>query len=197
MESKIKCTGCKKDITKNDKYVCKDCSLATYCSAECSQSHWDIHKVNCVLMWSFPTATIGEFLDMKKEELGLLRKSLKKVGLLAEFHRTDVEFTLFAPTNAAVSHAASLTEKMTMAQLKDVLLYHVHVGAVNAENITGKGKLKMFDGKKVTYEIDDNGRITLNSTVHVLQKQLVFKNGVVHIIDGVLVPADLIPVINR
>lgn len=197
MESKVKCSGCKKDITQQDKYVCKNCQLSTYCSAQCSESHWDVHQVNCVLIWAFPTATIGEFIEMKRDDLGLLRKALKAVGLLDVLKDSTKTFTLFAPTNAAVSHASSFTKDLTMEQLKDVLLYHVHVGAINAENITGKGKLKMYDGKKVVYELEENGRITLNGSIHVTQKQLVFKNGVVHVIDGVLIPPNLIPAIDR
>jgi len=196
MDFKVKCTGCKKDITADNKYTCKDCSIVTYCSESCSQKHWDQHQIGCVLIWEFPSLSIGEFIELKRDDLGLLRKALKTTGLL-ETLKGEGPFTVFAPTNVAVSHAQSILKDATTQEIKKILLHHVHKGILNADSIIGSGQWQMIDGQNVAYSVDERRRITLNYHIHVVQKQLIFRNGVVHIIDGVLIPSEMIPSIEK
>merc|ERR1712166_59678 len=100
-------------------------------------------------------------------------------------------FTVFAPTNEAF---AALTAAPTGDALKDVLLAHVHSGAAFSTDLTNAEVVATLFGDGVTVGIAD-GIVTLTSTggvtATVTIPNVACTNGVVHIIDQVLVPAGL------
>jgi uncharacterized surface protein with fasciclin (FAS1) repeats len=101
------------------------------------------------------------------------------------------EITLFAPTDAAFDALpdnlvnALLTDPSGV--LTDVLLYHV-VGGDNPSGSLSDGQTiaTLFDGQEVTITID-GGTVSVNNAV-VTVADLDATNGVVHVIDAVLVP---------
>ena len=112
-------------------------------------------------------------------------------------------FTVFAPTNDAFAKLAAgtvetLLEKENKAKLSSILTYHVVSGNIDAANVVeaikeGKGKavLTTLSGSKLTASIvkgkviltDENGgQSTVTAT------DLKASNGVIHVIDSVLLP---------
>jgi transforming growth factor-beta-induced protein len=105
-------------------------------------------------------------------------------------------FTVFAPTNQAFSNLLSslnLTADELLAQpdiLNSVLLYHVANGRVLAEDVVA------FDGDRVPTLLDNafigvevvDGGVVLNGVVNVVQTDILATNGVIHVIDNVLLP---------
>merc|ERR1712086_867135 len=100
-------------------------------------------------------------------------------------------FTVFAPTNEAFN---ALTAAPTGDALKDVLLAHVHSGAAFSTDLSDGQVVATLFGDGITVGIAD-GVVTLTSTggvtATVTIPNVACTNGVVHVIDQVLVPAGL------
>jgi len=112
-------------------------------------------------------------------------------------------FTVFAPTNAAFDKlpegtVATLLKPENKAQLSKILTYHVVSGNLDAAAVVsaikaGKGKavLTTVSGGTLTGTLeDDKVKLTDESgkSAYVVVADLKGSNGVVHVIDGVLLP---------
>merc|ERR1712028_276075 len=101
-------------------------------------------------------------------------------------------FTVFAPTNEAFAKipAATLTRLLDPANIKklDALLeYHVIAGAaIFAKDLKPTQEVKTLEGDKLNIVVNA-GRVTVNKNT-VTAADNAASNGVVHIIDGVLLP---------
>ncbi|MBU3700800.1 MAG: fasciclin domain-containing protein [Acidimicrobiia bacterium] len=100
-------------------------------------------------------------------------------------------FTIFAPTNAAFAKLpAGTLASLTPEQLKSILTYHVVAGEVLAEDVK-PGKVKTVNGAEFTVNVN-NGKVSITdakgNTVNVVSTDIVGSNGVIHVIDGVLLP---------
>ena len=100
-------------------------------------------------------------------------------------------FTVFAPTNEAFNKlpegvlSGLLADK---AALKNVLLYHVVGGAaVPAETAVTLEAATMLNGEGISLEVRD-GKLFLNDNIQVIVTDIEASNGIIHVIDGVLVP---------
>jgi uncharacterized surface protein with fasciclin (FAS1) repeats len=71
--------------------------------------------------------------------------------------------------------------------LKDILLYHVLGDAVFAETVVTLDAATTLQGSDVTISIVD-GEVILNGTAKVIITDIVASNGVIHVIDTVLLP---------
>jgi uncharacterized surface protein with fasciclin (FAS1) repeats len=110
---------------------------------------------------------------------------------LAETLSGDGEFTVFAPTDDAFAAlpegtVESLLEDPTGA-LTNILLYHVVEGAVMAETVVTLDSATTLLGEDVTISVED-GNVFLNGTVQVIITDIEASNGVIHVIDAVLLP---------
>lgn len=113
---------------------------------------------------------------------------LVKLAGLVETLKGDGPFTIFAPTNAAfakVDPKAVDALKADKAALAGVLTYHVVAGMVKAKDVAA-GEVATVNGAKITIAKDDKG-VTVNGA-KVIATDLVGMNGVIHVIDGVLLP---------
>jgi transforming growth factor-beta-induced protein len=121
------------------------------------------------------------------------------VTLLVQQNLTDVlsgtgPFTVFAPNDDAFAAAADITAGLTSEQLTEVLTYHVigQVEALAADLTKDESLTTLFTGHDLTV-----ATITPNVTIHpdggadatVIGANNMATNGVVHIVNAVLVPA--------
>jgi uncharacterized surface protein with fasciclin (FAS1) repeats len=114
-----------------------------------------------------------------------------KAAELVETLKGDGPFTIFAPTDEAFAKVPKETLDALLkdkAALTSVLTYHVVPGKVMAADVVKLDSAKTVQGTKIKIEIKD-GTVTING-VKVIKTDIVCKNGVIHIIDGVLLPAD-------
>ena len=100
-------------------------------------------------------------------------------------------FTVFAPTNAAFAALpAGTVDGLLKPESKDaltkILTYHVVAGAVKAADLKDGQKVKTLQGQELTVSIKD-GKVTINGA-NVTAADLTGSNGVVHVIDAVLMP---------
>ncbi|HRJ27006.1 MAG TPA: fasciclin domain-containing protein [Fimbriimonadaceae bacterium] len=99
-------------------------------------------------------------------------------------------FTVFAPTDAAFAKVPKATLEALgkdKKALTKVLTYHVVSGNVMAKDVVKLKKAKTVQGQDVTIRVH-NGKVRLNGNVNVVKTDIVATNGVIHVIDGVLLP---------
>lgn len=98
--------------------------------------------------------------------------------------------TVFAPTNGAFTDAAATVASLSDAQVGDVLKYHVIAGdnGILAADVPA-ADVATLQGETVTLATE--GGVTVNGNGVVIA-DVVATNGVVHVIDGVLVPPSFI-----
>lgn len=100
-------------------------------------------------------------------------------------------FTVFAPTNAAFDKlpkgtVESLLTPEKKADLTGILTYHVVAGSFKAADLKDGQMLKTVNGKELKVTIKD-GKVMIDGAV-VTAADLVAGNGVVHVIDAVVLP---------
>jgi uncharacterized surface protein with fasciclin (FAS1) repeats len=114
-----------------------------------------------------------------------------KVADLVETLKGKGPFTVFAPTDAAF---AKIPKEKLEALLKDkkaltdVLTYHVVPGKVMAADVVNLDSAKTVQGKSINIVTKD-GKVTINGA-NVLKTDIVCKNGVIHVIDAVILPPE-------
>ena len=101
-------------------------------------------------------------------------------------------FTVFAPTDDAFAALPegtldSLLLPENKQALTDILLYHVVSGKVMAADVVTLPSATTVLGKDVTITVKD-GKVFLNDTVEVIITDIEASNGVIHVIDAVLLP---------
>lgn len=101
-------------------------------------------------------------------------------------------FTVFAPTDAAF---AKLPKAQLDALLKDkaaltkVLTYHVVAGEVKAAEVMSLSSAVTVEGQSLTIKAGDSVMI---NDARVIQADIMTSNGVIHVIDTVMLPPDLV-----
>lgn len=105
----------------------------------------------------------------------------------------DAKTTVFAPTNDAFTaafKALGVTPEQVLADkelLTSILTYHVVAGAVDAATVVTLDKATTLNGADVTIAVT-GGKVVLNDTVNVVATDVKACNGIIHVIDAVLVP---------
>ena len=102
-------------------------------------------------------------------------------------------FTVFAPTNDAFAAALaslgiSATDLLADTEtLTSILLYHVVEGRVLAADVVGLESATTLQGAPISISVRD-GNVFLNDSIQVVATDITASNGVIHVIDGVLLP---------
>jgi uncharacterized surface protein with fasciclin (FAS1) repeats len=99
-------------------------------------------------------------------------------------------FTVFAPTNEAFAKLPAgtvedLLKPQNKSKLQDILQYHVYVGVINPDMVTGTITLNQVNGGNVTLQQKD-GKLMANDA-NVLGS-VKASNGIVYVVDKVLLP---------
>ena len=157
---------------------------------------------------------VGGFF-MSKIGTGLLDivETAKAAGsfntLVAALGAADLEdalkgpgpFTVFAPTDQAFADLEAANPGITAALLADkealtrVLTYHVAMGKVPAADVvTLDGSYTTTLGKELVWIDVVDGGVFLNGTSEVISPDIHASNGIIHVIDEVLVPMDIVEV---
>jgi uncharacterized surface protein with fasciclin (FAS1) repeats len=110
---------------------------------------------------------------------------------LAETLSGTGPFTIFAPSNSAfealpAGTVESLLKPESKDKLTSILTYHVVAGNVLAADLTDGQKVATLNGQELTVKIKD-GVVTINGA-KVTAADLAGSNGVIHVVDAVLLP---------
>ena len=99
-------------------------------------------------------------------------------------------YTVFAPTNKAFARVPKATLDALAkdpAQLKAVLTYHVAKGRLTAAKVVRRTRIATVNGAAIRVRVRD-GRVFLNGSTRVTKTDIAARNGVIHVIDRVLLP---------
>uniref|UniRef100_UPI00358FAA22 transforming growth factor-beta-induced protein ig-h3-like isoform X3 n=1 Tax=Myxine glutinosa TaxID=7769 RepID=UPI00358FAA22 len=116
-------------------------------------------------------------------------KLVNKAGLL-DMLSADGPLTLFAPSNAAFDKLPQSTLKRIMNntdELKALILNHVLHTMRCTESFLGPTPVHSAEGAKLTVNCDAIGH-KINGNINIQRKDIVATNGVIHIIDELIVP---------
>ena len=114
-----------------------------------------------------------------------------KAAQLVDVLSNTGPFTVFAPTNAAFDKLPAgtvegLLKPEKLEALQDILQYHVSVGVYQADALQDGQSLGQVNGGNIKITKKD-GKIIVNGTATVIAS-IQTSNGVIHVIDGVLLP---------
>jgi len=116
-----------------------------------------------------------------------LLKAVYEAGLADTLSR-EGPFTLFAPTDDAFSKISSgdldkiLQDK---ERLTEILTYHVIDNKVMSDEVGNSKNIKTVNGKEI---LINNSRGIKIDNAHVIKSDIECENGVIHVIDEVLIP---------
>jgi transforming growth factor-beta-induced protein len=114
------------------------------------------------------------------------------VGLLQQFELVDAlsgagPFTVFAPTNAAFDAIESVLPTLSDAEIRDILLYHVVGARAFSVDLTAGPLQTLNVRKRIDVAVSGNA-VTLNGSANVATANILATNGVVHVVNEVLLP---------
>ena len=143
----------------------------------------------------YPTKNIVENAVNSKDHTTLVA-AVKAAGLVDTL-ASKGPFTVFAPTNAAFGKLPagtvdSLVKPENKATLTKILTYHVVPGKLAAADLTDGKKLKTVEGEMLTVKLDGKKVWIVDAkggTSAVTIPDVNQSNGVIHVVDTVLMPA--------
>lgn len=122
--------------------------------------------------------------------------ALEETGLDDVLDQRNGQVTVFAPTDDAFDNLPEGVLADLVADpeaLADVLLYHVAKGRRDAAEVSGSDQIRMFNGAFIGVYLDgpdvrlmDNAEFSSDATVIIPNQEAA--NGIIHVIDEVLVP---------
>jgi uncharacterized surface protein with fasciclin (FAS1) repeats len=124
------------------------------------------------------------------KDFSTLVAAVKAAGLVETLSGKG-PFTVFAPTNEAFEKlpegtVANLLKAENKKKLTAVLTYHVVAGKVMAADVVKLSKAKTVQGSEVKIKVKD-GKVMVDNA-KVIKTDIVSKNGVIHVIDSVILP---------
>mmetsp|Transcript_12504 Transcript_12504/g.14025 ORF Transcript_12504/g.14025 Transcript_12504/m.14025 type:complete len:750 (-) Transcript_12504:62-2311(-) len=186
---------------------------ATVVGADVLASNGVIHVINQVLVP--PSVDVGAFLQtcsntgaassLPSSSLVDIPTTAINAGifstLVAALSATDLvsalsepagPLTVFAPNDAAFTAlpdglVSCLLEEKNLPILSDILLYHVAAGTALSSDLSNEQRIStLLEGAEVTVDLNNNG-VKINGS-NVVGADVLASNGVIHILDAVLVP---------
>lgn len=114
-----------------------------------------------------------------------------QAGGLVDTLKSDGPFTVFAPTDAAFAKLpAGTVESLLLPENKDqlveILTYHVVAGKVKAADVVTLTSAKTVNGASVAIRVE-NGTVFVNDS-QVIATDIWASNGVIHVVDTVILP---------
>ncbi len=123
-------------------------------------------------------------------QFNTLAAALKAAGLVDTL-KSDGPFTVFAPTDEAFAKLPAGTVEQLLRpenrdQLVAILTYHVVPGKVYAADVAKIDSATTVNGADVKIEVGDNG-VAVDGA-NVIKTDIAASNGVIHVIDSVILP---------
>jgi uncharacterized surface protein with fasciclin (FAS1) repeats len=136
----------------------------------------------------------GTIVDIaaSNPDFSILVEAVKAAGLV-ETLSGSTQLTVFAPTNAAFEAlpkgtVEELLKPENKEKLRKILTYHVVPGDVTSKTIRS-GQVKTVEGSSVMVRVKD-GKVKVNNA-NVVSADIDASNGVIHVIDKVILPPNL------
>ena len=176
-------------VTINDEGVFINNAKVTVANIEAENGV--VHVIDAVLLPPTIPATVVDIV-VNSADHTTLEAAVVAAGLVETLQGAG-PFTVFAPTDAAFAALPAGTFEALLADipaLTDILTYHVVGAKAMSSGLSNGQKVVTVQGQEVTVTINDDGVFINNAKVTVADIEA--ENGVVHVIDAVLLP----PVVN-
>lgn len=167
---------------------------STVTTADIEATNGVIHVIDQVLIPEGFALDMEEEMDivdiaLADENFSTLVAALQQADLVGAL-QGEGPFTVFAPTNdafAALLEALDISAEQLLLQpeLAEVLLYHVVSGKVMSTDLTNGLEAETLNGESVTFDLTDGVKVNMST---VIGADVEASNGVIHVIDSVLVP---------
>jgi len=140
-----------------------------------------------------PAAELGDIVEVATAagSFSTLLQAATAAGLVDTL-KGPGPFTVFAPTDEAFAKLPAGTIESLLAdpeKLKAILLYHVVSGAVTSDQVVGLTEATSVEGSDIAISVKD-GSVYLNDSAMVITVDVMASNGVIHVIDTVILPPD-------
>ena len=153
-----------------------------------------IHVIDTVIMpAAMMTPAVKDIVDtaVGAGSFKTLAAALTAAGLVDTL-KGKGPFTVFAPTDEAFAKLPKgtledLLKPENKAKLVDILTYHVVPGTVKAAEVVKHSSVATVEGKNIMITVT-GGKVLLNGASNVVTTDIVASNGVIHVIDAVLLP---------
>ena len=169
-------------------------------TTDIAASNGVVHVIDAVLL---PPTVAAAMAEAEMAEMGTIAEVAAEAGTfntllaaldaagLAETFASEGAFTVFAPTDDAFAALPEGTVEALLEDpegaLTDILLYHVVDGVVPAETVVTLESATTLGGQDVSIAVVDGG-VVLNDAVNVVVTDIEASNGIIHVIDAVLLP---------
>jgi uncharacterized surface protein with fasciclin (FAS1) repeats len=144
--------------------------------------------------------TIAAFITSEttaeEPEFTRFRTLATEFDMMDTFADSSAELTVFLPTDAAFEDLLkefNLTFDDLLeapAILTDVLLYHVTEGLVFSDDLLTVQSLPTIQGSEIEIGMDDDNKVILDDIARIIESDIEASNGIIHVIDLVLLPGD-------
>ena len=165
--------------------------LATVTQADIIASNGVVHVIDRVLLPDFGQEDTTVYSIIKASPIHTTLEAAIDAAELGETLSGDGPFTVFAPTDDAFDAlpAGALDDLLgNIPLLTEILLHHVHSGNVLSSDLSDGMEVPTLNNDVLVVSIDAGSVMIDMSTV--IQPDIEANNGVVHIIDAVLVAED-------
>ena len=161
-------------------------------ATDVAASNGVIHVLDNVL--TVPKNTIAGIVAGDPKNFSTLLSLVKTAGLADVLSSPTIGYTVFAPTDAAFTELFKTVNPatLTVAQIKQILLYHVVPSRVFSPELAN-GDVTMADDNKSKVTIDLTNGATVKGVGNTVASKItaaniMATNGVIHVIDRVLLP---------
>ncbi len=125
-------------------------------------------------------------------QFNILVTAVKAAGLVDTL-KGDGPFTVFAPTDDAFAKlpdgtVETLLKPENKKKLQSILTYHVVSGKVMAKDVVELSGAQTVNGQRASVTVD-GGKVMINDA-NVVKTDIKTSNGVIHVIDSVILPSD-------
>lgn len=147
-----------------------------------------IHVIDSVIM---PSSDDIVDVAVKAGSFKTLVAAAEAAGLVGTL-KGKGPFTILAPTDEAFAKlpkgtVASLLKPENKAKLVEILTYHVIAGRSFASDVVGASSLKSLQGSPISIKVTKKGKVMANKAT-IVATDINASNGVVHVIDSVILP---------
>jgi len=151
--------------------------------------------------------------EAQKNKLSALLAAVSKAGIASSLTASNANLTVFAPTDAAFNTLATqlgyadatvMVNTLSAEALTKILQYHLLAGAKNADALKSGGASQAtaysFGGSAATLRVDTSSGVKLTdaalTTATVSTANVPASNGIIHVVDKVLVPPGVLNVVQ-
>ncbi|QIA06856.1 fasciclin domain-containing protein [Draconibacterium halophilum] len=160
-----------------------------------------IHVIDAVLVPATQMSNTIADIAVANSEFSILVEALMKADLVGAVADGEAELTVFAPTNDAFTAllsdlGATSLDDVPVETLTSILLYHV-IGskAMSTDLATGYfSTLSTFSDNNMSMYIQVGEGVTINANTSVTTADIEADNGVIHVVDKVILPPSVVDI---